>query len=51
MVGPQPELDRRLDRLVQRLREAGGGSLLGIALYGGLVTLAHIGRIVDGDSP
>lgn len=37
MVGPQPELDRRLDRLVQRLREAGGGNLLGIALYGGLV--------------
>lgn len=37
MVGPQPELDRRLDRLVQRLREAGGGNLLGVALYGGLV--------------
>jgi predicted nucleotidyltransferase len=37
MVGPQPELDRRLDRLVQRLREAGGGNLLGAALYGGLV--------------
>ena len=37
MVGPQPELDRRLDRLVQRLREAGGGILLGVALYGGLV--------------
>jgi predicted nucleotidyltransferase len=37
MVGPQPELDRRLDRLVQRLREAGAGNLLGVALYGGLV--------------
>lgn len=37
MVGSQPELERRLDRLVQRLREAGGGNLLGIALYGGLV--------------
>ena len=37
MVGPQPELDRRLDRLVERLRETGGGNLLGVALYGGLV--------------
>jgi predicted nucleotidyltransferase len=37
MVGPQPELDRRLDRLVQSLREAGRGNLLGVALYGGLV--------------
>jgi predicted nucleotidyltransferase len=37
MVGSQPELERRLDRLVQRLRETGGGNLLGIALYGSLV--------------
>ena len=44
--GSHPELERRLDRLVQRLREAGGPNLLGLALYGGLVK----GRFTPGIS-
>lgn len=42
-----PELERRLDRLVQRLREAAGGNLLGVALYGGLVKGRYTPGISD----
>jgi len=45
-MGHHPEIDRALDRLVQRLREAAGPNLLGIALYGGLVK----GRYTPGHS-
>lgn len=45
--GSHPELDRRLDRLVQRLREAGGPNLLGVALYGGLVKGRYTPGISD----
>lgn len=42
-----PELERRLDRLVQRLREAAGVNLLGVALYGGLVKGRYTPGISD----
>lgn len=42
-----PELEKRLDRLVQRLREAAGGNLLGVALYGGLVKGRYTPGISD----
>lgn len=45
--GSHPELDRRLDRLVERLREAGGPNLLGVALYGGLVKGRYTPGISD----
>jgi hypothetical protein len=46
-AGSHPELERRLDRLVQRLREAGGPNLLGIALYGGVVKGRYTPGISD----
>lgn len=46
-AGSHPELERRLDRLVQRLREAGGSNLLGAALYGGLVKGRYTPGISD----
>lgn len=42
-----PGLERRLDRLVQRLREAAGANLLGVALYGGLVKGRYTPGISD----
>jgi predicted nucleotidyltransferase len=42
-----PELERRLDRLVQRLREAAGVNLLGVALYGGQVKGRYTPGISD----
>lgn len=39
-----PELERRLDRLVQRLREAGGDNLLGV---GPLAPLPFTREAVD----
>jgi hypothetical protein len=39
--------ERTLDRLVQRLREAGGGNVLGIALYGGLAKGRYMPGLSD----
>lgn len=46
-MGNHPEVESRLEGLVDRLREAAGSNLLGVALYGGLVKGRYTPGISD----